>query len=206
MGGHWVRIRLWERRRRLAEALHVMNPAARLRGQAEALAGYVKRGDSLLDVGCGTGHLSAYLQQMYGVDPSGVDVKDFRQTPIPFRRFDGATIPFPDKAFDHVVVSEVLHHSHDPMGLIKQCHRIARRSIIVFEDVPDGRLGKVALFAHVQLFARCYRYPFRPAHLGAYRSALEWLGDNARCIARLRQPPEWLTVYPRILFVYEIAA
>lgn len=201
-----MRIRLREQRRRVAEALHVMKPAARLRDQAEALADYLSHGDSLLDVGCGTGHLSAYLQQMYGVDPSGVDVKDFRQAPIPFRRFDGTTIPFPDKTFDHVVVSEVLHHSHDPMALIKQCHRIARRSIIVFEDVPDGPLGKLVLFAHVQLFARYYRYPFRPAHLGSYRSALEWLGDKAICLARLPQPPEWLTMYPRVLLVFTLAA
>lgn len=68
---------LRDQRQRVAEALHVMQPAARLRDQAEALAGYLGCGDSLLDVGCGTGLLSAYLQETYGVHPSGIDVKDF---------------------------------------------------------------------------------------------------------------------------------
>ncbi len=198
-----VRTGLRVGRQRLSEAQHVMQPAVRLRDQAEALADYLGQGDSLLDVGCGTGHLSAYLQEMHGVAPSGVDVKDFRQADIPFRRFDGTSIPFPDKAFDHVVLSEVLHHSHDPMTLIRECHRVARRSIIVFEDMPDGRIGKFVLYLHVEAFARYHRYPFRPGGIGDYRSALEWLGDKIPCVARIPQPPEWLSVYPRVLFVYE---
>ncbi|GAQ39637.1 SAM-dependent methyltransferase [Mycobacterium pseudoshottsii JCM 15466] len=99
----------------------------------------------------------------------------------------------------------MLHHSHDPVALIKQCYRVARRSIIVFEDMPDGRLGKGILFLHVHVFARYYRCPFRPATIGSYRSALNWLGDNASCVLQARQPPEWLSVYPRELFVYELA-
>jgi SAM-dependent methyltransferase len=189
----------------LSQALHVMRPAVRLRDQAEALAAHLDAGDSVLDVGCGTGLLSAYLQQMYGVDPAGVDVKDFRQAQIPFQQFDGTSIPFPDNAFDHVVLSEVLHHSHDPMALVKECRRVARRGILVFEDMPDGRLGKLILLAHVELFARYYHYPFRPARIAEYRSALAWLGDHARSVARIPQPPEWFTLYPRVLFVYAVS-
>ncbi|KZS68136.1 class I SAM-dependent methyltransferase [Mycobacterium ostraviense] len=188
----------------LAEALNVVRPSARLRGQAEALAGYLDEGDSVLDVGCGTGHLSAYLRQMYGVHASGVDVADFRRVPVPFRLFDGTSIPSPDNAFDHVVLSEVLHHSHDPAALVKECHRVARRSVVVFEDMPDGRFGKLILRAHVELFARYYRYPFRPADIGTYRAALHWLGQNAFRVTQLPQPPEWLRVYPRVLFVYSL--
>ncbi|KZS74517.1 SAM-dependent methyltransferase [Mycobacterium kansasii] len=186
----------------LVDALNVMRPSARLRRQAEALAGYLDEGDTVLDVGCGTGHLSAYLQQMYGVDASGVDVQDSRKTPISFRLFDGTAIPYCDSAFDHIVLSEVLHHSHDPAALVKECHRVARRSVMVFEDMPDGRLGKLILRAHVELFARYYRYPFPPANIGAYRCALNWLGQNASRVKRFPQPPEWLSVYPRVLSVY----
>lgn len=161
----------------LTTALRVLKPADRLRDQAQALAGYLGAGDTLLDVGCGTGRLSLYLRDMYGADPMGIDVKDFRQVEIPFRRFDGTSIPFPDNTFDHVVVSEVLHHSHDPMALIAECHCVARRRIIVFEDVPDGRFGRALLLLHVEAFARYYRYPFR--RRGSARTERRWSGWGA---------------------------
>jgi len=57
----------------------------------------------------------------------------------------------------------------------------------------------------VELFARYHHYPFRPARVAEYRSALAWLGDHARCVARIPQPPEWFTVYPRVLFDYAVS-
>lgn len=178
-------------RRRITEAQHVMQPAARLREQAEALADYVGDGDTVLDVGCGTGLLSDYLRDMYGAVATGIDAKDSRES-----------IPFPDKSFDHVIVREVLHHSPDPVRLVAECDRVARRRVMVFEDMPAGLIGKLALQAHVQAFA--YRYPFRPARLDEYRQALAWLATKSTDVKRITQPPEWLTVYPRVLFVYEL--
>ncbi|OBK27460.1 SAM-dependent methyltransferase [Mycobacterium asiaticum] len=191
-------------RRVLSEAKHVVQPAVRLREQAEALADYVGEGDTVLDVGCGTGHLCAYLQDMYGAVPAGIDVKDFREADIAFDEFDGTSIPFQDNSFDHVILSEVLHHSHDPVRLISECRRVARSRIIVFEDMPDGLLGRVALYAHMQAFASYHRYPFRPAALDEYRKALAWLATNTDRVAQTPQPPEWLTVYPRVLYVYQL--
>ncbi|MDP7724215.1 class I SAM-dependent methyltransferase [Mycobacterium sp. TY814] len=193
-------------RRRLSEAQHVMQPAVRLREQAESLADYVGRGDSVLDVGCGTGLLSSYLREMYGAVPTGIDVKDARQADIPFTEFDGTSIPFSDNSFDHVILSEVLHHSHDPVRLIAECDRVARRRVIVFEDMPEGLVGKLALQAHVQAFARYHRYPSRPARLDEYRQALAWLATKATGVQRIPQPPQWLTCYPRVLYIYDLAA
>jgi SAM-dependent methyltransferase len=193
-------------RRRLSEAQHVMQPAARLREQArehaQALRDYLDDGDSVLDVGCGTGLLSAYLRDMYGVVPQGIDVRDFRQTDLPFAEFDGTSIPFPGNSFDDVILNEVLHHSNDPVRLIAECDRVARRRIIVFEDLPEGLVGKLALQAHVH---RSHRYPFRPARLDEYRQALAWLATKAVSVQRIPQSPEWLTVYPRVLIVYDLS-
>ncbi|ORW03739.1 hypothetical protein AWC15_04210 [Mycobacterium lacus] len=75
----------------------------------------------------------------------------------------------------------------------------------MFEDMPAGRFGKLILRVHVELFARYHRYPFRPASIGNYRCALKWLDDNASCVARVPQPPEWFAAYPRVLFVYGVS-
>jgi SAM-dependent methyltransferase len=199
-----IRTRYRAERQRFSEAQYVLRPPERLRVQAEGLGDHLNPSDSVLDVGCGTGYLSAHMREMYGVTACGVDVRDFRQAQIPFQLFDGTSIPFPDSSFDHVVLSEVLHHSHDPMALLTECLRVARRSIILFEDMPEGRVGKLILYLHVRIFARRYDYPFQAASIRAYRSALAWLHDHTSRIARIPQEPEWFTVYPRVLFVYDV--
>jgi ubiquinone/menaquinone biosynthesis C-methylase UbiE len=180
--------------------------AIRLRNQAEMLADYVRRGDSVLDVGCGTGYLCKYLEEMYGAESTGLDVKDFRVAPIAFRTFDGTSIPFADKAFDHVVLCFTLHHSHDPMALIQECRRVARRSTIVFEDLPDSRFGKLKVSLHVEAFQRFYR--IGTPRSAAYRSALTWLSDKAVTVVRTAMPQEWFDIsynVPRFLLVYALS-
>jgi SAM-dependent methyltransferase len=186
----------------LAEKL-LFRPSIRLREQAEMLGDYVRQGESVLDVGCGAGYLSKYLEEMYAVKPTGLDVTDFRAIPISFRSFDGTSIPFPERTFDHVVLSFVLHHSHDPMTLIQECHRVARRNIIIFEDLPDRLFGRIRLFLHVSICALFYS--FRPARNADYRFALVWLNDKAVDVVRIAMPPERLTLYPRFLLVYAFA-
>jgi ubiquinone/menaquinone biosynthesis C-methylase UbiE len=114
----------------------------RLGHQAEELGDHLRPGSSILDVGCGTGYLPKYLEEMYGVKSTGLDVADFNETDIAFAVFDGVRIPLPDQSFGHVMLSLTGHHAHDPMTLIQECRRVARRSVLVFEDMPDNRYGR----------------------------------------------------------------
>jgi ubiquinone/menaquinone biosynthesis C-methylase UbiE len=176
---------------------------ARNRRQANMLAGHLDRGDSILDVGCGTGYLANQLREIYGVEPTGVDIRDARVSPIAFSSFDGTSIPFPDKSFDHIVLSFVLHHANDPLALARECHRVARRGVIVFEELPYSRPGKLLLAFHVALFARYYSIG-RPSS-AAYQSALAWLDGQAVRLARVALPPDWLKyLYLRFLLVYTL--
>jgi SAM-dependent methyltransferase len=180
--------------------------AIRLRKQAELLGDYLRPGNSILDVGCGPGYICQFLQEMYGVEPTGVDVKDFRVAQIPFREFDGISIPFLDQSFDHVILSFTLHHSHDPQALIEECHRVARRSLLVFEDLPDTRLGKAMVFVHVQAFQRFFRLQV-PKGVD-YRAALGWLADKAVNVTRVPMPAKGfdrLYSVPRFLVVYTLS-
>ncbi len=167
------------------------------------LGEHIGRGDTALDVGCETGHLCKYLAEMHGATATGIDVHDARTIPIEFSVFDGKSIPFPDKAFDHVVLSFVLHHCNDPMGLIKECRRVARRSIIAFEDLPETRLGKLLTAIHIGLFKAAYRLE----SAGDYRAALGWLDDSAANVVKTPLPLDWFDVLyrvPHVMHVYRL--
>jgi ubiquinone/menaquinone biosynthesis C-methylase UbiE len=169
------------------------------------LGDYIGRGDRVLDVGCGAGYLANYLQEMCGADLTGLDVQDFSTGDIAFSRFNGTSIPFPDQTFDHVILSFVLHHSRDPMTLIQECRRVARRSVIVFEDLPENRFGRMLVAIHVGLFKTAYRLRSTG---GDYPSALAWLGCNAANVVQIVLPVEWFDVLyrvPRFLLVYEFS-
>jgi ubiquinone/menaquinone biosynthesis C-methylase UbiE len=182
----------------------MFRPVIRLQDQAELLTDYVREGDSILDVGCGTGYLSKYLEEMYAVKPTGLDVKDVREQPITFYSLDGASIPFPARTFDCVLLSYSLHHAHDPEQLIRECHRVARRTIIVFEDLPHHLFSRLMLSIHVSIFAA--RYPSKPARSPHYREALKWLGDHVIHVTQIAIPPKWLhRLYPRFLLVYTLS-
>ncbi len=177
--------------------------AKRLESQAEMLGEHIARGDTVLDVGCETGHLCQYLAEIHGAKATGIDVHDARTIPIDFRVFDGRSIPFEDDAFDHVVLSFVLHHCNDPMTLIKECRRVARRSVIAFEDLPETRVGKMLTKLHIGVFKLAYRLE----SAGDYRTALEWLGDNVTNVVETQLPLDWFDVLyrvPHVMLVYKL--
>ncbi|QLL09620.1 class I SAM-dependent methyltransferase [Mycobacterium vicinigordonae] len=197
----------WRRTARRAQATLIpWSPRVlgkRLESQAAMLGGLVSRGETVLDVGCETGHLCMYLADMYGVTATGIDVHDARTIPIDFQVFDGRSIPFEDNSFDSVVLSFVLHHCNDPMALIKECRRVARRTIIAFEDLPETRVEKMMTKVHIGLFKLAYR--LEPA--GDYRTALEWLGDNSTEMVETPLPLDWFDVLyrvPHVMLTYQL--
>ncbi|OBI89833.1 class I SAM-dependent methyltransferase [Mycobacterium asiaticum] len=198
----------WRRAGRRAQATLIpWSPRVlgkRLESQALMLGDHIGRGDTVLDVGCETGHLCQYLAEMHGAITTGIDVHDAVTTPIDFSVFDGRSIPFPDNAFDHVVLSFVLHHCNDPMGLIKECRRVARRSIIAFEDLPETRVEKALTKFHIGAFRLAYRLEIA----GDYRTALQWIEEQAVEVSETPLPLDWFDVLyrvPHVMLIYKLA-
>lgn len=197
----------WNRRWRRAQATLIpWSPrvlAKRLESQAGMLGGHIARGDTVLDVGCETGHLCQYLAQMHGATTTSIDVHDATTIPIQFSLFDGRSIPFGDNAFDHVVLSFVLHHCNDPMALIKECCRVARRSVIAFEDLPGTRVERALTKIHIGVFKLAYWL----GSAGDYRTALEWASGEATEVTRTPLPLDWFDVLyrvPHVMLVYRL--
>ena len=47
------------------------------------------------------------------------------------RNPNGKSLPFEDGAYDVVILADVLHHDPDPVALMKECGRVAKRFVIV---------------------------------------------------------------------------
>ena len=89
---------------------------------------------SLLDIGAGDGAIGAAFGAG-GRHVQLMDVVDYNRTGLPFALYDGMTIPFPDKSFDNALLIVVLHHCADPLRVLREARRVARRRIIVIESV-----------------------------------------------------------------------
>jgi len=119
-------------------------------------------GDSVCDVGCGTGYLLRHIKSYAGrrfVRLVGVDFV-LPETPVdPDINFVDAKIerlPFKDGEFDTVVCSHVLEHILDYRAAIIELRRIARERLIVV--VPREREAIYTFNPHFNFFP--YKHSF----------------------------------------------
>ena len=122
---------------------------------ARLFADFAEIGDAkrVLDVGCGTGHLSAEIAtrsqsvQVVGVDMSAAYVghaKTHYPNPrLTFQAGDACALDFPDATFDRVVSLLMLHHVPRTEDAVAQMRRVAKPGATVAAAVWDVRGGYV---------------------------------------------------------------
>jgi ubiquinone/menaquinone biosynthesis C-methylase UbiE len=105
---------------------------------AAAVRRHVPLGGSILDVGCGSALVADRLLDLdgsyVGMDFGGHHIvyaaKKLRDLDVPLRRVvvrgDGERLPFPDAAFDVVVMSEVIEHLLRPEVAVWEVARVLR--------------------------------------------------------------------------------
>lgn len=103
----------------------------------------IRRRDTVLEVGCGTGVVLRNLASLVGaggrvagIDPSRTVLATARRlcrgTGISVRHADGAKLPFTDDGFDVTLAVTVLLHVADPAAVVAEMARVTR---------PGGRVA-----------------------------------------------------------------
>ena len=122
-----------------------------------AFAG-VGTGDKVLDVGCGSGALTARLRsvgaEVSAIDPSPpfVDAVRKRLPDVDVRQGTAEELPYDNATFDAALAQLVVHFMTDPEVGIRQMARVTRRDGVIAACVWDGPTGVLAPFwdaAHV---------------------------------------------------------
>lgn len=117
---------------------------------AAYLAGHLRPGMSVLDVGCGPGTITAGLAER--VAPGRVVAADAAETVLDEARANTAgldnvefavadvhALDFPDGTFDVVHAHQVLQHVADPVGALREMRRVTRPGgIVAARDVDFG--------------------------------------------------------------------
>ena len=95
----------------------------------------------LLDLGSGTGHLSARLERELGLDVAAADVTDMHvMGPTPVLIGDGA-LPFEDRTFSAALLFFMLHYPYDPVRLLAEAARVTDGPVILVQSLYSGRFG-----------------------------------------------------------------
>jgi len=118
----------------------------RIRRLSQLLAELIPPGCSLLDVGCGDGKLArALLDKRPDLRIDGVDVMVRERTWMPVQTFNGTNLPQDEASVDGVMLIDVLHHTRDPLVLLREAVRVSRRWIVVKDHVLNGPAAALRL-------------------------------------------------------------
>lgn len=95
----------------------------------------------VLDLGSGTGHLSARLERELGLEVVTADVSDIHVVgPAPVLIDDGV-LPFEEKTFSAALLLFMLAYPNNPSAVLAEAARVTRGPIILVQSLHASRLG-----------------------------------------------------------------
>jgi 2-polyprenyl-3-methyl-5-hydroxy-6-metoxy-1,4-benzoquinol methylase len=159
---------------------------------------------SVLDVGCGEGVLTArWAERLGGGRVLGVDLEDPKlraewatrmRENLEFRAMEGGDLPFAVDEFDVAAAIEVLEHVPDPAHTVAEMARVARNHLLVsVPREPLWRMLNMARGAYVRELGNT------PGHVNHFskRSFVALLARHGDVIA-VRSPFPWTMLLVKV--------
>ncbi|MEM6853427.1 MAG: class I SAM-dependent methyltransferase [Planctomycetota bacterium] len=181
----------------LMKSMHAPVYRSRLAGLVKVITPELEATDRVLDVGCGNGQLGrALMDALPGLEVAGLERAVRDGAAIEVSAYDGITFPFEDNTFDAVIVADVVHHDAEPLRVLRECRRVAKRLVILKDHKVDGpavtlpyrRICLMDWAANVQYGIPClYDYPTREG----------WHERFAEIGAEVQNEHTRLQLYPR---------
>ena len=120
------------------------NDIARLaaeRPDFAAIAAWIPKGASVLDLGCGDGSLLRYLKETRAVRGYGVEINDLdivsciaNGVNVIQNDLESGLSDFEDGSFDFVILSQTLQATRHTEALIREMLRVGREGIVSFPN------------------------------------------------------------------------
>jgi SAM-dependent methyltransferase len=95
----------------------------------------------LLDLGSGTGHLSARLERELGLEVVTADVSDLHVVGPPPVLIANEVLPFEEGTFSAALLFFMLAYPKDPAAVLMEVARVTRGPIVLVQSVHSNRFG-----------------------------------------------------------------
>ncbi|MBI4293479.1 MAG: methionine biosynthesis protein MetW [Betaproteobacteria bacterium] len=116
------------------------------RADFEAIAGWVKPGSSVLDLGCGDGLLLRYLKQSHSIRGYGIEIADDNVIAcvkngvnVIQSDLERGLAGFDAESFDFVILSQTLQAMRRTEEIVKEMLRVGREAIVSFPNFGHWR-------------------------------------------------------------------
>ena len=113
----------------------------RSRQMIEQIGAWLPAEGPVLDLGSGTGHLSARLAQERGLEMVTADVSDMHVVGRPPILIADGVLPFAEGTYSAALLVFMLAYPLDPPAVLSEAARVTRGPIILVQSLYSGTLG-----------------------------------------------------------------
>lgn len=102
-----------------------------------------KKGQKILDIGCGTGETLSFLKEhlpkpeLFGIDSSSVAIKYAKKRGHKnILKVDAKKLPFEDNSFDYILLLDVIEHIEDDTAILIEAKRVLKKKGKIIITAP----------------------------------------------------------------------